>query len=696
MSTPSPQARRRPYVGPRPFRGDDSDLFFGRGAESYDLASLWVAGDPVILHGPRGSGKTSLLNAGVLPRLPLEEPDADVLRLGRVVHSSTHPLADEHPHNTYGYTLLSSWARAERPPPPGTTVADYLRSRPARLDRYGQPVPVFAAIDQFEELFTDVPDRESERDALIDQLAEVVGGELDVRLLICIRDDRLADLTAYLPRLGVRTPIFRRLLDLRPDAAVEAVRGPAELAGRPFEPGAAERLVDGLRTFTFVSGTGRSTTIHKDSVTPIHLQIVCETLWSSLPVNAGRVSTDDLTDYGGVDQALVAFYDAAVEAAAAAHRSVSEREIRDWLESEFITDLGTRANACRGLLMTGGMPNEVADTLVEEQVLVTERRALATWYQLGQDHLVTAIRAANAAFRRRRGGQAEPRPGAPESSGSPAELLAAAENALGRGDFRAADAYAGSAVDHYSASGDDWHEANALAMRGMISRVSGDYRTAESSYRSAARGFDRADDDRAKVQMLVALAEVFFTAGDYEAAADEHRQALRTEPGNIVALTGLAYTQWLRGRWADARATFARALEADPGSPLVLTGLGQVLVERPAGSDDPRRARRLLAQAVADGARLTADELADARSALALAHLRLGEGAEAERQLARAEQLVPGRPRTLVRRARAALDAGDRAAAAEALRAALAAEPPLPEAHAADARRLLAQAETPE
>ncbi|MFN3982917.1 MAG: hypothetical protein ACK4SA_21265 [Caldilinea sp.] len=60
-----------PYVGPRPFADTETErrLFFGRERESADLLSLVMADRIVLFYAPSGAGKSSLINARLLPAL---------------------------------------------------------------------------------------------------------------------------------------------------------------------------------------------------------------------------------------------------------------------------------------------------------------------------------------------------------------------------------------------------------------------------------------------------------------------------------------------------------------------------------------------------------------------------------------------------------------------------------------------------
>ena len=59
-----------PYVGPRPFWYREA--IYGREAEIRTLFNLLIAQRVVLLYSPSGAGKTSLVRAGLIPRLQKE------------------------------------------------------------------------------------------------------------------------------------------------------------------------------------------------------------------------------------------------------------------------------------------------------------------------------------------------------------------------------------------------------------------------------------------------------------------------------------------------------------------------------------------------------------------------------------------------------------------------------------------------
>jgi len=87
-------AQHNPYVGPRPFTEQEEQFFFGRAEEVEILTSLVVARRASLLFAQSGAGKSSLLMAGLTPRLlrhqrlvrnrPVVRPMVSAIRIARV------------------------------------------------------------------------------------------------------------------------------------------------------------------------------------------------------------------------------------------------------------------------------------------------------------------------------------------------------------------------------------------------------------------------------------------------------------------------------------------------------------------------------------------------------------------------------------------------------------------------------------
>ena len=90
-----------PYPGPRPFEPGEQRSFFGRDREVRELLSLIIAHPVVLLYAQSGAGKTSLLSAGLIPRL--EEEGFDILPRARVQGSIPNELQLSEISNVYSF-----------------------------------------------------------------------------------------------------------------------------------------------------------------------------------------------------------------------------------------------------------------------------------------------------------------------------------------------------------------------------------------------------------------------------------------------------------------------------------------------------------------------------------------------------------------------------------------------------------------
>src|SRR5262249_26678879 len=95
-----------PYVGPRPFKHSDAHLFFGRNQEADDLVSLIHAHPVVVLYAESGAGKSSLLNAKIVPLL--EARSSHVFPIARVKGHSPSGSNVQSIRNVYVFNSLVS------------------------------------------------------------------------------------------------------------------------------------------------------------------------------------------------------------------------------------------------------------------------------------------------------------------------------------------------------------------------------------------------------------------------------------------------------------------------------------------------------------------------------------------------------------------------------------------------------------
>jgi hypothetical protein len=549
-----------PYVGLRAFRADEHELFYGRAAESLEIARLWRAKKLTVLYGASGVGKTSLLQAGVINAL--NPARSDVWAIGRLRTGRPYPDASQRSRNPYTLALLSSWSPAD---PPGEladmTVSEFVNRVGQKEDRYGDPVPILAAIDQFEELFNSLPDLQY-RQPFIDELAQALDECESLRLLLSIREDYLAAVLPYEGVLAGSSRTRSRLLPFGREAALDAIRGPLRGTGRSYEPGAAEELVADLETIRVTNARGEESTVTVDSVEPVQVQIVCSALWDSLPDKVLVITSEHVREYADVDRFLASFCRRALSAVAKDH-GIPAAVIRSWLQQTFITELGTRGTAYQGMEETAGMPNELVWALEDRHILRAEHRSSTRWYELQHDRLIEPMRQAD-----------------------PAEHLAAAKearkeagkSARAEGSWELVERHAGQAL---RASGADELRVRAEAeyLMGEVSEQRGDPGAALKHYRDAAGFFEVLQSPAWVGESLAAAGRLSLARGCHSDAVADLQAAIARIPGRLDVQTDLALALWHNGQHHSALAVLNSVLALDGNLTAALRVRGEILAD---------------------------------------------------------------------------------------------------------------------
>jgi hypothetical protein len=409
-----------PYIGPRTFTRQEGGRFFGREQEARDLFSLAVSERLVLFYAQSGAGKSSLINARLMPQL--EEAGYAVLPPGRV--SGDVPGGVNQVSNIFTFNLMLSLDQSSSKPERFTALSltdflvrlvstdgeHYVYEVEAKTEAEGYvEAPHVLIIDQFEELITTHPERWSERADFFSQLNQAMSDDPLLWVVLAFREDYLAAIEPYASLLTdkMRARFYMQRMGYK--AALEAVKKPAEQAGRLFAPGVAESLVNNLRQIRVQTNVNLAPDQTAPSssrlqalgqfVEPVQLQVVCYQLWENLKVRpAPEITSQDLRELGNVDTALAQFYEQAL-AKVLAETGVSELEVRDWFEHKLITEAGTRGNVYRGADKTEGISTRTADLLVNTFLLRTESRAGGSWYELVHDRFIEPILQANQSWR---------------------------------------------------------------------------------------------------------------------------------------------------------------------------------------------------------------------------------------------------------------------------------------------------------
>jgi len=394
--------RDNPWPGLATFTEDQRAYFHGRDEEIIDLTQLAERRPLVVLFGQSGLGKSSILQAGVFPRLRTDGFCPIYIRLD---HSDAAPSPTEQ-IKAMVRLETAKWGKWTKPDStkPGETLWEFFHHRDDRLiDRDGLGVVPVLVFDQFEELFTLGAARGERREralAFIRELAELVEnrpsaqlvarldqsseemesfdfGRTDYRVIISLREDFLPDLETLKTIMPALMQKRMRLARMTGTQALEAV----------LKPGGALVTAEVARAIVeFVAGArgGSAERLAELDVEPPLLSVICRELNDRRRSLGQAQITADLVS-GNRREILTDFYE----------RSVADlpEAIRTFVEDRLLTKSGFRDNlALETALESPGVTRPLIDTLVARRLVRLEDRLGVQRVELTHDVLAEVIR----------------------------------------------------------------------------------------------------------------------------------------------------------------------------------------------------------------------------------------------------------------------------------------------------------------
>ncbi|MGK0363051.1 MAG: hypothetical protein ACI85O_000092 [Saprospiraceae bacterium] len=320
---PSDMTQQYRYPGAKPFQTDESHVFYGRAGVSQELYQLINLEPLVVLHAKSGLGKSSVINAGLMPIIAeAKEYTPFNIRF----HADTKDKK-EMPLGITQDIVQSQSDLLDKIRPEGEDSLWYhLKSRQLTAT---EDKGIFLIFDQFEELFTyddaiveefarqlseafysTLPQRfrdkrkagfEKDANFLSSQELEQLDQALNLRFLMVIRSDRMSlmkKLKAYFPT------ILSADFELQPldrEQAEDAILSPAyQKVGFitpifDYEDDAIEYLLD------FLSEDGT------EPIESFQLQILCEYVEQHLVAKQGKTVIKK-ADIANPDQILENYY----------------------------------------------------------------------------------------------------------------------------------------------------------------------------------------------------------------------------------------------------------------------------------------------------------------------------------------------------------------------------------------------------
>ncbi|MFD0271801.1 trypsin-like peptidase domain-containing protein [Streptomyces sp. NPDC127106] len=295
-----------PYRGLEPFTAEHADWFQGREeALGQVLAGLSRQRRLTLLLGPSGSGKSSLVQAGVLPALARGEvPGSD-----RWLPVLARPRQDLP-------------AELERAGLPGARRDGITAAARRRLRSEPDCHRVLLVVDQFEELLLQGADgRMQEFLGTVNDITQ--GGDTfsELSVILIMRDDFYPQLAALAPRLlEAATPWLLNMPGtLSRRDLYDIIVLPAENVGLRFQPGLPEQIISDVLASSPEPAPGGRAPV---TVLPL-LEMTLKQLW--LRRHDGYLTHEAYRRIGAVSGSLTTWCDAALNELSPGRQLIAQR-----------------------------------------------------------------------------------------------------------------------------------------------------------------------------------------------------------------------------------------------------------------------------------------------------------------------------------------------------------------------------------
>lgn len=384
-----------------PFKGlayyeyaeEDQRRFAGRGRDVDEVSQGILRSRTFIVYGRSGLGKTSLMLAGVFPRL------AD--HGCRPVHVRVldDPLEDLR-------TALIEQGGGETDAALRDVDLATLVERAGR-DGEGEDRLIVVVFDQFEEFFvrfadqpspagglrrSEMPDPEArrrrveQRSAFIREMGRLAADELNLRLIFTLREDWIAEMRDFADAVPEITEHMYRLMPLTSFGVRQSIVETLDAGEVSFEPRLISALVETLAD------------VHFD---PAVLQVVCSEVWRQARQRASgsdgpfRLGLADLEAAGSVRDIFQGYLDQVIFDLSDAdlRQKIHTRAVLDAL----ITEKRTKRATTREQLLAESFVieheelDEVLERLARHRLVRLDPRGGTSWFELVHERLVEVI-----------------------------------------------------------------------------------------------------------------------------------------------------------------------------------------------------------------------------------------------------------------------------------------------------------------
>ncbi len=248
----SPDRQIIPFPGLRPFRIEESHLFFGREGQSEDVLAKLAKNRFVAVIGASGSGKSSLMYCGLVPILY----GGFITEAGsrwRIV--TTRPGNSPVKNLAYALQAINPGQKEDQELQESVSQAVLMRSSKGLAECIKQlKLPpnenVLLLVDQFEELFRYKASREdvstiNESESFVSLLVEAVRQtDVPVFIVLTMRSDFIGDCSQFQELTDLINNSNYLVPQMTRDDFREAIMGPVAVGGAKIEPMLVQQLLN--------------------------------------------------------------------------------------------------------------------------------------------------------------------------------------------------------------------------------------------------------------------------------------------------------------------------------------------------------------------------------------------------------------------------------------------------------------------
>ncbi|MGH7595890.1 MAG: winged helix-turn-helix domain-containing protein [bacterium] len=356
------EATGRPYKFLDYYTEQDAPLFFGRGPEVETICSQILARRSFILHGRSGAGKSSIVRAGLMPRLKSQGHSAFVIR------SFVDPLAQM---AAALLPMLKQNNSSVQAPQLDAMIAPLVESSPHRS--------VVFFFDQFEEFFLLLT--EASRRHFIDTVGKLFTNEaLPLRLVFALREDLLAEMSQLKPAIPEIFHHEYRLKRLSREQAAAAITEPARAVGCQYEADLVTRILDDLG--------------EPEGVDPPQLQIVCDRLYDARD-SSGKLTLAAYERLGTASQMLAGYLERVLRRFHAADLRVAREILKTLIspdEQRLVLRLADLHARLKNFAANGAASvHATVEELVAARVVRCRNQDGEGWIELAHDFLIPEV-----------------------------------------------------------------------------------------------------------------------------------------------------------------------------------------------------------------------------------------------------------------------------------------------------------------